>query len=478
MNKHAIQKRLLTMATMAVCMTASANEVITQGISPGTNTYKSFQNGSIARDSRLNQPIDLLADFYPSIEVVVSDHDNIRRRTDLDEPDTRMLVNPRLAYRTNLGRHPFYVAYSGIFTFHQDIKTEDSESQNLTTNLSLDLTQRWDLDLFAAIGTGFEERGISGSRSLTGINIGDRQFDVLAQLNQEPDEYEYETVGFDLVYGRKGSRLKAVAGYERTDTEFTNNNQGFGNLTGSRDREAETVHFDLDYEIGQRTSVFGRAQYTEVDYVRSFNSLDSEQTDYMIGLRWKPSQGLSGVVAIGDSEKDFIDPSRQDYSGTAYYANLAYNITPYSTISLGASQLVEEPGDEFADFYESQLLGVAWDHALTDRFDLGLYAKFIDDEYNTGRVDEFTDYGITLDYAWRPWLSGGLFYGQVERESNIPNVAYDDAYFGIRIYSDLRSLMGRRNQEDYLEPYSFEEQQEQRERYSSEAIKRTQPNRF
>lgn len=454
-----------------------ANDVVTQGISPGTNTYQSFQNGSIARDSRLNQPLDLLNDFYPSISVTVSDHDNIRRRTDQDEPDTRITVAPSLGYRTNLGRHPFYVAYSGVLTYHDQFENEDAQSHNLSSNLSLDLSRRWDLDLFGAIGTGFEERGISGSRSLTGVPGANRQFDALAQLNQDPDEYDYETVGADLVYGRKGLKLKGVAGYERTDTEFTNNNQGLGNLTGARDRESESVHLDLDYELGDRTSVFGRAQYTEIDYVRSLNSLDSEQTDVLLGLRWKPSQGLSGVVAVGESDKDFIDPSREDYQGTAYYVNLSYNLTPYSVISLGASQLVEEPGDEFADFYESQLLGLAWDHSFTDALSAGVFVKWIDDDYSTGRVDEFTDFGVTLNYAFRSWLTAGLFYGQIERDSNIDNVAYEDRYFGLTLRSDLRALVSGNRDRKFVEPYSFEQDEEERQRYSKDRVKATQPNR-
>ena len=468
----------LGLCLVTAAMVVQANDVVTQGLSPASNTYKSFQNGSIARDSRLNQPLDLLSDFYPSVEVVVSDHDNVRRRTDQDEGDMRVLVSPQLAYRTNLGRHPFYVAYSGQFAFHQDIKTEDAEAHTLNANLNLDLSQRWDVDLFAAIGTGYEERGISGSRSLTGLAIDSRAFDALAQLNQEPDKYDFETIGADLIYGRKGARLKGVLGYERTDTSFTNNSQGLGNISGARDRESQSVHLDLDYEIGARSSVFGRVQYTETDYLRSFNSLDSEQTDFMLGLRWKPSNGLSGVVAVGDSEKDFIDPSREDYHGTSYYANLAYNITPYSTLSIGASQLVEEPGDEFADFYESQLLGVAWDHSLTDRIGFGVYAKWIDDQYNTGRVDEFTDYGLTVDYAWRAWLTAGLFMGQIDRESNVSNVAYDDRYFGLRVRSDLRSLFSGRRDEKFAEPYSFEQDQEQVQRYAKDRLKSTQPNDY
>ncbi|MEO0368633.1 MAG: outer membrane beta-barrel protein, partial [Pseudomonadota bacterium] len=275
---------------------ASASDVVTSGLSPASNTFQSFQNGSIARDSRLNRPLDLLNDFYPSITVTVTDHDNVRRRTDLDEADTRVVISPSLAYRTNLGRHPFYLAYSGSFAFHDSIESEDAESHGLSAYLGLDLSQDWDLDLFAGLGTSYEERGISGSRSFTGLVGSDREFDALASLQQSPDEFDYRRYGFDLAYGKKSSALSAVFGLERVETDFTNNNQGDENFFGNRDRESTSAHLDVDYQFSDRTSVFGRVQRTEVDYVRSINSLDHEQTDYMLGLRWKPSQGLSGVV--------------------------------------------------------------------------------------------------------------------------------------------------------------------------------------
>ena len=100
------------------------------------------------------------------------------------------------------------------------------------------------------------------------------------------------------------------------------------------------------------------------------------------------------------------------------------------------------------------MLGVAWDHGLTSQLGFNVYAKWVDDEYNTGREDEFIDFGLGLDYAWKPWLTAGIYYGQIERKSTSDEIDYEDSYFGIRLRSDLRPLLrGRRNVE---EPDSFE----------------------
>jgi hypothetical protein len=143
---------------------------------------------------------------------------------------------------------------------------------------------------------------------------------------------------------------------------------------------------------------------------------------------------------------------------------------------LGASKLVEEPGDEFADFYESELLGLAWNHSLNEALSLGVFYKWIDDTYNNGRIDDFTDFGITLDYAVRSWLTAGLYYGEIERGSNIDNVAYSDRYFGIQLRSDLRGLISGNRDKKFVEPYSFEEDEDERERYLRERVQPTQPS--
>ena len=51
-------------------------------------------------------------------------------------------------------------------------------------------------------------------------------------------------------------------------------------------------------------------------------------------------------------------------------------------------------------------------------------------------------------------MTASLYYGEIERESNREDVAYDDTYIGIRLRSDLRSLFSSSGQRQ-LEPASF-----------------------
>lgn len=431
-------------ASVAVPLSA---QVIEKGLSPASNTFRSHQDASIRRDSGLYQPLDLLNDFYPSVEVVVSKHDNVRRRPDFDEEDLRIDVKPSLGYRTNFGRHQFYAAYQGSFVFHDEIDQEDAESNRFDAKLGLDLTRRWDLELFGGIGEAYEQRGVSGGREFFAFqNNG---------IDSGPETVDYVNYGADLIFGRKIGILQAVLGYEYSGTNYNSSGLAIDqNFSDSRDRESESIHFDLNWQFADKTSVFGRVQQTDIDYDRRDTSLDSTQTDYLVGLRWKPTGALNGTLGVGYSTKEYENPLREDYDGSIYYANVNYAFNPFSTLSLNASRTVEEPGDISADFYESEYVGIGWSHSINSKVSFGAYAKAVDDDYNTNREDQFVDWGLELNYNWRNWLAASLFYGEIERDSSEVGVDYDDRYYGIRIRSDLRTLLDSR-EEKRVEPYSF-----------------------
>ncbi len=433
-------------ATLSTPLSAQINDL---GLSKASNTTRAFQDAPINRASGLYRPLDLLNDFYPSIEVRIEDRDNVRRRPDFEESDLLTIVSPSLGYRTNFGRHQFYAAYNGTFTFHQDIDQEDAESNVVSANLGLDLTRRWDLDVFGSFGESFEERGISGSREFVDfVNNG---------IDSGPETVNFVSYGADLIFGRKLGVIQAVLGYEVQKSRFDSDDLlDTINFSDGRDRTSETLHFDVDWRFSDRASLFARIEQTDTDFDNFDTTLDSDQTDFLLGLRWRADGSLSGVVGVGVSDRDFDDPSRENFDSSIYYANLTYSFNPFSTISLNASRTFEEPSDITSDFFESELFGVSWNHALNTRTSLSLYAQAIDDDFNTNREDQFFDWGVELSYGWRNWLTASIYYSEVERDSNIDNVEFDDTIIGIRLRSDLRSLLGSsRKRKDKLEPSSF-----------------------
>ena len=422
-----------------------SSQVEFRGINTAPNLASSFNDAPLPRASEFNQPLDLLNDFYPSIEVRAENSSNIRRRSDQSESDNRLVISPGLAYKTNLGRHAFYGAYTGNFAYHSDFSSEDSSAHDLNAKLGLDISSRWDIDLFGGIGTAREERGVSGTRDTFFDSLGD---------TDDRDRINHDRYGIDLIYGRKLERLKAVLGYERSTASF-NSTTGDEILAGDRDRVSDSFHFDLEYAISPRTAAFGRVEYTDVDFERSFLSFDSNQFDWLIGFRLKATGRLSGSVGYGGTQRDFDDSSLNGFDGNDYYVNLSYAFKPFSVFQFGATRSIEEPSSTDASLFISEVFSISWEHALTDHLVLDSYVKFIDDDFNNGRRDEFVDYGFALDYAVRPWLTVGVYFEEIDRDSNFDNIAFDDRIIGLRLKSDLRSLFRSRRNNKQVEPSSF-----------------------
>ena len=73
MIKRIKGKLILLGATMMAAMTAAVSaQVAGNGLPPASNTYRAYQDASLARDSGLNRPLDLLNDFYPAITVTIT----------------------------------------------------------------------------------------------------------------------------------------------------------------------------------------------------------------------------------------------------------------------------------------------------------------------------------------------------------------------------------------------------------------------
>jgi len=417
--------KLTAVASACIALTVCSNvyaqgantSITNAGISPASNTYRSFNDSSLTRDREIQDTFDLLDDFYPSLEVSYISHDNVRRRSGVQESDDVIRISPSVQYKGNIGRHDLYLSASASSKRHDFFEEEDASATNIRGAVRFDLTKKIDVDLSASLLSTYEERGVSGT---TGF----------VQSPDGPEEVDVDILSADFRYGTGVSRLNATVGVEKESSEYQREE------ASNRDRDRDSVSFDVSYDVGASTSAFVRLTNSDIDYADA--DLDSDESSALVGLRFKPTGKFDGVFGIGTSDKDFVNPEREDYDGGKHYANLNYALKPYSTISLNASKSVEEPGEDAADYYVTDLLGLAWNHSLNDKLSFGIYTKTFDDEYNNGRTDTFDDKGINVEYAFRNWLTAGLEFGSIERESNRENVAYEDDYVGLTLKSNLR----------------------------------------
>ena len=169
----------------------------------------------------------------------------------------------------------------------------DSENINLGAALRLDMTEKLKVDVFGSRSENSDPRGSTATRILTPAI--------------ENDEYEETALGARVTIGRRTNPIQVSLGVQRSDLDFTNNNQD------QRDREDDRVTAGVHFNVSPRTSFFVSGSQTDIDYEQAVSgSFDSTNTSVNIGVGWEPSYTTSLLLQAGEAEKEYDQPGFDD----------------------------------------------------------------------------------------------------------------------------------------------------------------------
>lgn len=371
------------------------------GVAPSSSTQRALSDPP-TQSSREDEGL------YAAVGVAYSHRSDVRRESVEGagtEGDYAFVVTPEGGYKRFIGRHSAEVSVTSQITRFQDFSEENTENYTINGLTNLDITRILDLDLFASFTEAAEPRGGSGTR---------------LEQDLEPDKVEITGYGGAFTVGRPASRVQVQVGADRSQWRYQNNQQEF------RDRDDERVHGRVFYNISPRTSVFVGAGLKDVDFIRQGTNLDSEELSYEVGGRWDVTARTTGSVSVGRTEKDFDNPVFDDADTTTLAGRLSWDARPRTTFSVYGSRQFEETTSLNDSFFISELLGVSVDQSFGSRWNTFAYYNQTNDEFESGREDDITDYGVGLDYSLRRWLSIGAQYSVVERDSNVPGNDYED----------------------------------------------------
>lgn len=376
------------------------------GIAPSSNTQRAVSDPP-TESSRDEEGL------YAAVGVAYSRRTNVRRDSVADggeESDSAYVITPQAGYKRFIGRHSAEVGVATQFTRFQDFSDENTENYTISGLTNLDVTRALDVDLFGSFTDAAEPRGGSGTRIMQ---------------DPEPDEVEITNYGGVVTLGRRAARTQLEVGADRSQWRYQNNQQEI------RDRNDDRVHGRVYYNISPRTSVFAGAGLTDIDFIRQGSNVDSEEFAYEIGGRWDVSARTTGEVSIGQTEKDFDNPALDDVDTTTLAGRLSWSPRQRTTFNAYGSRQFEESTLADDNFYVSELLGASVSQTFGARWNAFAYYNKTNDEFESGRDDDITDYGLGLDYAWRRWLSLGAQYSVIERDSNVPGNDYEDEIFSL-----------------------------------------------
>jgi hypothetical protein len=377
------------------------------GIPPSANTQQALEDPRGVIEG-------IFSGFFASLGVAIARTDNVNRvPSPIEESDTITAFIPRLAYRTGLGRHQAMIEYTGFAERYQDFDNLDSVDNTLRGIIDFDFTEKLDTGIYARWADVNERRGTPGSQV----------------LQIDPNEVEIADFGANLRYGTRAARHMQVRfGANVEDWRYQNNNQEF------RDRDTSGAFGEIHYNVTGKTSIFLLGTYREYEYINAnATTSDSEETTVQLGAEWQATSKTRGRVSIGQQDKDFKDPTVADTDTTTYNVRIRWQPKSYTGVNLYGSKRFEETNSPLDDFYTSTLWGIGVDHAFTSRWNGNVYYNNINDEYDSGQDDKFRDFGIGVNYLFRQWLSFGVRYAYIKRDSNIALNNYEENIFGFTL---------------------------------------------
>jgi len=242
-----------------------------------------------------------------------------------------------------------------------------------------------------------------------------------------------------------GNRLKALAYYNYYKQDY--------DLAADYTQDYDDNEFGLGFQIRMLPKTWGfiRYHYGERDYftnkpadnVTEATDSDFDWSRVNVGLTWDTGAKLSGEVNFGYQWKDYdniSDPGRNRYedkdtwiAGTA----VNYTATATTTLSLSIARALRESGSNTNEFFEDTGFGLSLKQILFTKFTLDLSGTYSKNDYNlpVAKKKEHDNYlaSLGLDYRIQDWLSAGVSYKYMEKESNYPQDEFTDNQFMISL---------------------------------------------
>lgn len=294
----------------------------------------------------------------------------------------------------------------------QDFAYKDSSDDSFTdkqANLDIhhEFNARNTLNLNAEWYDGHEQRG-------TGLTEGG-----IANLIDEPVELETTRYGGDYTFGGDTSKGRLQLGYQFLDNDY----QNFREQTQYRDREADTLNGIFFWKLGPKTDLLAEVRYIETEYDTTrqsdpAGSLDSEETNYYLGVKWDATAKTSGSIRLGTYDREYDSSGRKDDDGFSWEVDVDYKPRSYSNINFGTRRFSQETNG-LGNAINTEEYTIGWDHDWSGRSSTRVGFLLADDDYEgSRRQDDRTEFEASYRYAVKRWFDVGGGYRYEERDSN------------------------------------------------------------
>ena len=356
----------------------------------------------------------------PTVDVAARYVDNLFR-SEKDEKNTWITeVAPRVQAWVQNGNNTYALAYKLVDSNYASSDDDDFTDYYFNLDVHHEFNARNVLNVFGEFYDGHEERG-------TGLSEG-----FLAQVIDEPVEYERAMAGGDYTYGNRNSkgRIQLAAKTVRYDY------QNFKDFTQYREYEADTYGSTFFWKVGNKTDALFEVRAIDTDYddtnpADPAGSLDSDEMNYMVGMEWDATAKTTGSVRVGMYDREYDSGARGDEDGFHWEVDLTWKPRTYSQVLLETRRRSQETNG-LGDYIDTKEFELGWDHKWTLRAKTHLGFLVAEDDYSgADRTDDRYEVEASYRHELRRWFDLGIGYRYEDRDSDIRTLDYNQNLFFI-----------------------------------------------
>ncbi len=194
------------------------------------------------------------------------------------------------------------------------------------------------------------------------------------------------------------------------------------------------------YNFNTKTNVFAEYTFSDIVYQDngSFNSVGSR---FGVGINGQVAPKVTGTAKLTYDMRDYSHnwnnaSNHPDLFG--YYAALTWKATSRDTVKLSGERRMEETRFENNRYFADTLIALTGTHKFNSKWSAGLTLGWEDMDYNrtTGtekREDQLFTVRPQVDYMFKNWLMGSVWYQNRTRTSNRKAAEYENNKVGIAV---------------------------------------------
>jgi hypothetical protein len=380
----------------------------TEAIPAGTQPSSEIYGASLARaQGEKTEEDKWTKHFHPRFIFTAEYDDNVFLEPNNEDDDFIFVLSPGLFVPIpfDADSHLFSFDYHSDFGFFEEFEDQNFDNHYFLANLDLNFpkfyVKTYDSFRYTSVraDTEFEDR-IPRYENLYSFNIGKEDWYKWAvEVNADWYFVQYEDEFFEVL-----------------------------------DRDDYTVGGTVFYQIRPKYSLFADYDHTFIRYDDD-PSRDGDADRIQGGLKGEILSKLVGTIRAGFEDRRYEDET-QDFSSFIAGAALVYNFSNSTTFTLTGERSNKESVYKTNNFYTANFVSLAWNQSLFwQRLDGRLRGTYQNNDYDElttegavtqERDDDLYGFDVGVEYEIREWLTTGVDYYYLKRDSNFANFDYTD----------------------------------------------------